>query len=83
MSRKSARYVAQDLLNFPTSDAYECWKDMGLVVKDKFGDWVLTEYGRSVGGKMSKSNRLPVPTFDSDKVIDMMIDFCKEKFKQK
>lgn len=81
MSRKSARFIAQELLNFSTSDVYECWKDMGIVVKDKFGDWVLTEYGRSIGGRMSQGNHLPVPIFDADKVIDMMIAFCKEKFK--
>lgn len=82
MSRKSARFVAQELLNFSTSDVYECWKDMGLVVKDKFGDWILTEYGRSIGGKMSKNNHLPVPTFDTDQIIEMMIEFCKEKLRQ-
>ena len=47
---------------------------MGLVVKNKFGYWVITELGRSIGGKMSKGTRLSVP---SDKIIDMMIDFYK------
>lgn len=49
---------------------------MGLVIKNKFGDWALTDLGGSFGGKMSKSDRLLVPTFDADKVIDMMINFC-------
>lgn len=73
MSRKSAKFIAQELIGYTTADVYEIWKDMGLVVKDKFGDWALTELGRSAGGKMSKSDHLPVPTFDADKVIDMMI----------
>ena len=63
------------MLGYTTADVYEIWKDMGLVIQDKFGDWALTELGRSFGGKMSKSNHLPVPAFDSDKIIDMMIDW--------
>lgn len=77
--RASARYIAKRLLNFSTADVYECWKDMGLVIKDKFGDWVLTDLGKSVGGKMSKSSILSVPTFMAEKIIDMMIEFCKKK----
>ena len=38
MKRKSARFIAQMLCNYTTTDVYEIWKDMGLVVKDKFGD---------------------------------------------
>lgn len=75
MSRKSAKFIAQELLGYTAADVYEIWKDMGLVIKDKFGDWALTELGRSLGGKMSKSTHLPVPTFDSDKIIDMMINW--------
>lgn len=75
MGVKSARFIAQELINYTTKDVYDIWKDMGLVVKDKFGDWVITGLGRSIGGKMSKGNRLSVPIFDSDKIIDMMTDF--------
>ena len=75
---KSARFIAQELINYTTKDVYDIWKDMGLVVKDTFGDWVITELGRSIGGKMSKGNRLSVHVFDSDKIIDMMIDFYKK-----
>ena len=39
MSRISARFIAQKLINYTTSDVYEIWTDMGLVIKDKFGDW--------------------------------------------
>ena len=52
---------------------------MGLVVKDNFGDWVLTDLGKSIGGKMSSGNRLSVPTFHADFIIDKMIEFCKQK----
>ena len=75
MSRKSARYIAQELIGYTAADVYDIWKDMGLIIKDKFGDWALTELGRSIGGKMSKSDHPPVPTFEADKVIDMMIDW--------
>lgn len=79
--RMSARYIAKELIGYTAADVYDLWYDMGLVIKDKFGDWALTELGRSIGGRMSKSDRLPVPTFDSDKVIDMMIDFYNEQHK--
>ncbi len=78
MGRKSARFIADMLINYTTKDVYEIWKDMGLVIKDKFGDWVLTDMGRSIGGKMSSSNRLSVPTFDADFIIEKMIEFCKK-----
>lgn len=75
--RKSARYIAQERMNYTTDDVYEIWKDMGLVLKDKFGDWALTELGKSIGGRLSKINVRPVPTFDSTMIIDKMIAFCK------
>ena len=75
--RMSARYVGREV-GKSASWVYEMWKDMGLVNKDKFGDWALTELGRSIGGEMSKSNRCPVPTFDFDKIEKMMIDFYNE-----
>lgn len=78
MGMKSARFIAEELINYTTKDVYEIWKDMGLVEKDKFGDWIITEIGRSIGGKMSKGSRLSVPVFDSDKIIDMMIDFYEK-----
>jgi hypothetical protein len=75
MGRMSAKYFARELIGFTTADVYEFWKDMGLVVKDKFGDWALTELGRSHGGKISKSNYRPVPTFEFDKIFPMMETF--------
>lgn len=77
--RKSARYIARELIGFSTSDVYALWRDMGLVKKDGFGGWSLTALGFEVGGRVSRSNYNPVPTFDSDKIIDMMIDFCKNQ----
>lgn len=81
--RMSARFVAKELIGYTTAAVYEIWKDMGLVIKDKWGDWVLTDYGRSVGGRMSKGTRLSVPTFDVDQVIDMMIEFYKKTHGEK
>lgn len=78
MSGKSAKFIAEMLSNYTTKDVYEIWKDMGLVVKDKFGDWIVTDLGRSLGGKMSSGERLPVPTFNADFIIEKMIEFCKQ-----
>lgn len=79
MERKSARFIAQMLRNYTTKDVYEIWKDMGLVVKDKFGDWILTDLGKNIGGKMSNGNRLSVPIFDAEFIINKMIEFCEKK----
>ena len=45
MSRMSARFIGHKV-GLPTKDVYSMWERMGLVVKDKFGDWVLTEAGK-------------------------------------
>lgn len=74
MDRMSARFFAIKV-GQSTDWVYGMWKDMGLVIKDKFGDWALTEAGRSIGGKMSKSTHCPVPTFEFEVVEKMMIDF--------
>ncbi len=74
MSRMSARFVGNHV-GMSTEWVYCMWKDMGLVIKDKFGDWALTEMGRSIGGRMSKSNYRPVPTFDFEVIEKLMIDF--------
>ncbi len=79
MGRKSARFIADMLINYTPKDVYEIWKDMGLVIKDKFGDWVLTDLGKEIGGRMSNGNHLSVPTFDADSIIEKMIAFCKQK----
>ena len=46
MGRMSARFVAEKV-GMSAEWVYEMWKDMGLVIKDKFGDWALTEVGRN------------------------------------
>lgn len=79
MERKSARFIAQMLCNYTTKNVYEIWEDMGLVVKDNLGDWILTDLGKAVGGRMSDGNRLSVPTFDVESIINKMIEFCEKK----
>lgn len=76
----SARFIGQKV-QLSTKSVYEMWEKMGFVVKDKFGDWALTELGRINGGKMSKSNNLPVPTFEFDDIVEKMIDFYKKNHK--
>lgn len=80
MGRMSARFVGR-LVGMSTEWVYDMWKDMGLVIKDKFGEWILTETGRSIGGRMSKSNHRPVPTFEFEIIEKMMIDFYNKNRK--
>ncbi len=80
MERMSARFVGK-AVGMSTQWVYGIWHDMGLVAKDKFGDWVLTELGRQHGGRMSKGNRLAVPTFDFSTIEKMMIDFFNKNQK--
>ena len=80
MSRMSARYVGR-AVGMSSQWVYDMWSKMGLVVKDKFGDWVLTEAGRQIGGKMSNGSRLTVPTFDFSVIEKLMIDFYNKTHK--
>ena len=77
MGKMSARFVGEKV-GKSAAWVYDLWKDMGLVTKDKFGDWVLTDLGKKSGGKMSSGQRLSVPTFDFDNIEKMMIDFYKK-----
>ncbi|MBP3554169.1 MAG: hypothetical protein J6K63_00865 [Clostridia bacterium] len=74
MSRMSARFVGR-AVGMSTEWVYGMWKDMGLVIKDNFDDWTLTAAGHNLGGRMSKSNHRPVPTFDFEVIEKLMIDF--------
>lgn len=76
MDRMSARFIGIKL-GKATAEIYDMWKQIGLVTKDKFGDWILTELGRNVGGKMSKSNYLAVPRFEYDTIVKLMENFQK------
>lgn len=73
MSRMSARFIGLKV-GLSTKDVYEMWQGMGVVTKDKFGDWVLTEAGRALGGKSSKGD-YSVPTFKFDTIVNAMIGF--------
>ena len=48
---------------------------MVLFLKYKSVYCILTKYGRSIGGKMSKSNYCSVPTFKFEIIEKKMIDF--------
>lgn len=80
MSRMSARFVAQKV-GMTTEWVYTMWKDMGLVIKDKMGDWILTDLGYSIGGKMSDGGKISVPTFEFEVIEKMMIDFFNKNRK--
>lgn len=82
MSRMSARFIANKV-GMGTTWVYDMWKDMGLVIKDKFGDWVLTDLGKEIGGRMSNNSHLSVPTFEFETIEKMMIDFYNEQKNKK
>ena len=73
MSRMSARFVGQKV-GMSTEWVYSMWEKMGLVFKDSIGNWDLTSLGAEIGGRLS-NGRVPVPTFDFEKIEKMMIDF--------
>lgn len=79
MSRMSAGYVAQRV-GKSVSWVYDLWEEMGLVVKDKFGDWALTDVGRERGGRMSENPHTPVPTFKFEIIEQMMLDFYEAHY---
>ena len=78
IGRMSAKFLGREV-GLGTKDVYDIWDKMGLVQKDKWGDWTLTQLGREMGGKMSEGSRLSVPTFDFDTIINPMIEFWKKK----
>jgi hypothetical protein len=80
MSKMSARYIGQKVC-MKTAEVYDMWNDMGLVVKDQFGDWIITELGKKIGGKMSNGNRLSVPIFELKMIEEKMIDFYNKNVK--
>ena len=69
----SARFIAPKI-GFTTKDVYQMWNDMGVIEKDKWGNWILTEAGRNLGGRLSGGN-CPVPTFKIDTIVNAMCDF--------
>lgn len=73
MSRMSARFIGQKV-GLATKDVYNMWERMGFVIKDKFGDWILTDAGKAFGGKLSQGN-YPVPTFKFDDIVNAMVGF--------
>lgn len=72
--RMSARFFGIEM-GLSTDSVYEMWQKMGFVIKDKFGEWALTDAGRNIGGRMSKSNYCPVPTFDFDVIEKKMVNY--------
>ena len=78
--RMSARFIGR-AVGLSTQCVYKMWHEMGLIVKDKYGDWTLTEFGQSIGGKMSNGNHLSVPTFKFDDIVPKMVDYYNANFK--
>lgn len=73
----SARFIAK-AFGEKAAWAYDVMKELGLVVKDKFGEWTLTDLGRQIGGRMSTSNYRPVPSFDFEIVAKMIEEHMKK-----
>lgn len=74
MNRMSARFFGSKL-NISTQEVYSVWEDMGIVVKNKIGDWIVTEAGTKIGGRSSKG--FGVPTFDFDSIKAIMLKYMK------
>ena len=72
MNRVSARFFGNKAI-ISTQRVYEIWHALGLIMKNKYGDWTLTNAGIEIGGRMSKSSYLSVPTFEYD-VIKPLVD---------
>ena len=77
MSKASARYIGK-CFGMDANWTYEVWEDMGLIVKNKFGDWILTEAGKKIGGSTSK--RYGVPIFKGEEIVPMMNEFLRKVF---
>ena len=77
MNRKSARFVGLEIC-LPTKKVYEIWHQMGLVMKNTYNEWILTQKGYDIGGKMSHNSYVPVPTFDLDTIVKLMKEFFEK-----
>ena len=77
LGRMSARYIGNEV-GKSAKWVYEILKDMGLVIKDNLGNWVLTEAGKKMNGKMSYKSGYPVPTFVFEEIVPKMIEFYKK-----
>lgn len=77
MNRKSARFVGLEICK-SAKWVYDVWHQMGLVMKNSYNEWVLTQKGYDVGGKMSNNNYVPVPTFDLDNIQKLMAEFLEK-----
>ena len=69
--RMSARFFGQKI-GKTASQVYEKWHELGIVKPSKFGDWDITDLGHKLGGRMSRSNYRPVPTFDFETIKKLM-----------
>lgn len=77
MSRMSARYIASKMC-MTASSVYNTWEEMGLVMKNQYGDWTLTNLGLEAGGRMSRNNYLSVPTFELESIRKLMREFWSQ-----
>ena len=73
MGRMSARFVGREL-GMKTDDVYRSWEKLGVVNSDKHGFFHLTDFGKSVGGKLCRHG---TPTFDLEQISKMMHGFGK------
>ena len=66
MTRMSARFIGLEL-GKSAKEVYAILQQLGLVEKDKYGDWIVTVAGRELTGAMSRGD-YSVPTFDFDTI---------------
>ena len=80
MGRMSAQFFGQELIpNLNGKEVNDIWLKMGLIKNDN-GRFVLTEYGKEMGGGLSWGS-VSVPTFDSERIKEDVEQFIEHNKK--
>lgn len=66
MTRMCAKFIGLEL-GMDTQEVYAALCELGLVEKNKDGNWIVTVSGCEATGAMSRGN-CPVPTFDFETI---------------
>ena len=78
MSKSGATGIGKAIGMMPKT-VNKILSQMGYIMKDKFGNWILTELGKKKGGTYSQQTNYPVPTFDLENICLDIAEFLKQK----
>lgn len=73
MNRMSVKFIAYQV-GLSEKKLYEVLEAKGIVTKNEFSKWILTNHGRESGGVMSKGER-SIPTFRLEDISEMVLDY--------